>query len=902
MQWRAVVRQSEAINMYKNRTLPGHWLVTSTLACALAACGSNGTVVTRMDGTAATGQAIANSALTLKDSNGRTAHATSDANGRFSFNVESLRAPVVIKASAASGAVYAVVGANELNRQINVTPLSHAVVKMALGAADDAAIDTAFDGGSFDAISATAIARADAALLTLLRAEFGTQAGVSDSATNLRFTKFTPASATQDGDEIDRLLTLFQPAVGASGFVALNRVPELVNAVTVIRYDGVSDDLLTAGMGASGLAGAAPGYATATSPTAAELRKSAIYNNYRAVLDINANSGYGTLYGPNVDKNGVVTPLGASVGLIGGKEYIAYADDGSGQKNVTLMVQIPSSFDKGKPCIVTGTSSGSRGIYGAIGSAGEWGLKHGCAVAYTDKGSGTGLYTFDTDQVNARNGLRVARAAAGSTAIFTPKLTDAQRSAYNAGFPGRIASKHAHSQQNPEKDWGRNTLQAVAFAFYALNEEYGTALPGQTAKQRAVTPANTVVIASSISNGAGAALLAAEQDRLGLIKGVAASEPQIQSHGLTGFTVQQGGVAVPAQAKSLYDYSSFAALYQPCLHATAVGTSNANRCNSLQAKGLLTGSLATDAPTLAALQTDARNRMHAYGWLADSDPLLNLAALGGNFGNAVYVGWSNLMVTATYAYAYGQFAATDHVCGFSFANLDASGLPVAFGASGEAASFASGSGILGGLVYENSVGGAKVFALGTSPSTGVQDQSLDGFLCMRALATGLDPVSHAALTGPLATQSQRVQAGMAAVQASGNLHGKPSVIVQGRADTLIPVNHAARAYLGLNAQVEGASSQLRYIEVTNANHFDTNASAMPAVIVPLHVYLFRALDAVYANLSQGTALPPSQVVRTKTRAANTTPITTAEHLPLIAATPAAADSIALIATTVNVPN
>jgi hydroxybutyrate-dimer hydrolase len=106
----------------------------------------------------------------------------------------------------------------------------------------------------------------------------------------------------------------------------------------------------------------------------------------------------------------------------------------------------------------------------------------------------------------------------------------------------------------------------------------------------------------------------------------------------------------------------------------------------------------------------------------------------------------------------------------------------------------------------------------------------------------------------------------------------------------------------LNAQVEGASSQLRYIEVTNANHFDTNASAMPAVIVPLHVYLFRALDAVYANLSQGTALPPSQVVRTKTRAANTTPITTAEHLPLIAATPAAADSIALIATTVNVPN
>ena len=31
--------------------------------------------------------------------------------------------------------------------------------------------------------------------------------------------------------------------------------------------------------------------------------------------------------------------------------------------------------------IVTGTSSGSRGVYGAIGSSGEWGLKNGCALA-----------------------------------------------------------------------------------------------------------------------------------------------------------------------------------------------------------------------------------------------------------------------------------------------------------------------------------------------------------------------------------------------------------------------------------------------------------------------------------------------------------------------------------------
>jgi hydroxybutyrate-dimer hydrolase len=483
-------------------------------------------------------------------------------------------------------------------------------------------------------------------------------------------------------------------------------------------------------------------------------------------------------------------------------------------------------------------------------------------------------------------------------------MTDAARSAYNTSFPGRLASKHAHSQQNPEKDWGKNTLQAVSFAFYALNEEYGTAKSGQAARQRKITPANTVVIASSISNGAGSALLAAEQDRLGLIKGVAASEPQIQSRGVTGFTVQQGGTAVSAQAKSLYDYSTFAALYQPCISAVTVSLSptNVNRCNGLLAKGLLSGSPATDAPTLAALQTDARNRMHAYGWLGDSDALLNVPALGGNFGNAVYVGWSNLLVTATYAYAYGQFAANDHVCGFSFSNVDVNGLPVVFSAGAEATSFATQNGILGSLVYENSVGGAKVFALGTSPSTTVQDQSLDGFLCLRALATGVDPVTNAALTGTLAMQSQRVQAGIAAVQASGNLHGKPAVIVQGRADTLIPVNHASRAYLGMNAKVEGASSKLRYVEVTNANHFDTLANSMPSVIVPMHVYLFRALDAVYANLTSGTALPPSQVVRTTTRASASTLITTADNLPLIAATPATGDAISVTGATVNIPN
>jgi hydroxybutyrate-dimer hydrolase len=657
----------------------------------------------------------------------------------------------------------------------------------------------------------------------------------------------------------------------------LNLKPSFLGDISSKSYDGASDDLLTAGLGKTGLAATAPVYADSANPTAAELRRNAIHGNYRAVLDIAVNSGYGTLYGPNVDAKGVA---GAGEGKIAGSEYIAYADDGSGNQNVTLMVQVPAGFDVKNPCIVTGTSSGSRGIYGAIGSAGEWGLKNNCAVAYADKGSGTGLYAFDDDSVNLQSGLRSSRAAAGKNSIFTPVLTDAERSSFAAAYPGRIAFKHAHSQQNPEKDWGKVTLQAVEFAFYVLNEKYGALAKDNKSHIVALTSKNTVTIASSISNGAGSALLAAEQDSKGLISGVAASEPQIQPKVATGYTVRQGSVAVSGQGKALFDYSTYAALYQPCIAATAA---TPGRCTALVAKGLLSGG------DLAAQQADAKAKLKAYGWLVDSDVLQ-----GAHAG-------TNILVAVTYAYAYGKFSVTDKVCGFTFAPTDATGSPVAFTAAQKASSFATQNGIVGSVVYEDSVGGAKVYNFGVSANSGLADQSLDGFLCLRSLATGVDTVTGFALTGTLAAQSTRVRAGMAEVAASGNLKGKPAIIVHGRSDTLIPVNFASRAYVGLNAAVEGGASKLRYIEVTNANHFDSFSNVLPANIVPLHVYLFRALDAMLANLRNSTALPPSQVVRTVTRVDNTTLIASA-NLPAFATTPTAANSITLSGATITVPD
>jgi hydroxybutyrate-dimer hydrolase len=192
------------------------------------------------------------------------------------------------------------------------------------------------------------------------------------------------------------------------------------------------------------------------------------------------------------------------------------------------------------------------------------------------------------------------------------------------------------------------------------------------------------------------------------------------------------------------------------------------------------------------------------------------------------------------------------------------------------------------------------------------DGSLDGALCMRNLVTGLDTVTGAALTGTALANSQRVQTGLREVLLSGNLRGLPTVIVAGRSDTLVPVNHAARAYAAFNSKVEGGSSNLRYYEIMNGQHFDAfvpNAAGggvqgFDTLFVPVHLYFIRAMDLVWAKLKTGAALPASQVVRTTPRGGNpgAAPAVTATHVPAIAATPAPADAIAASTGTLSVPN
>ena len=109
-----------------------------------------------------------------------------------------------------------------------------------------------------------------------------------------------------------------------------------------------------------------------------------------------------------------------------------------------------------------------------------------------------------------------------------------------------------------------------------------------------------------------------------------------------------------------------------------------------------------------------------------------------------------------------------------------------------------------------------------------------------------------------------MRAGVAAVQRGANLRGKPTIIVHGRNDTLAPPNFSSRPNVLRNAQVEGAASRVRCIEVTNAQHFDASPPfpGYDTRYVPLHRCFIRAMDAMWAHLRSNAALPSSQLVRT----------------------------------------
>ncbi len=668
-------------------------------------------------------------------------------------------------------------------------------------------------------------------------------------------------------------------------------------------YNGDSDDLLTAGLGHAGIGNAAvPSVSNPAS--AAQLRRLVIYNNYRALIDPTTGGGYGTFYGPKVPLTGSVAL--PNDGKIAGDEFLALArsgrggddgdddddrDGGNGVNNVTMMVQVPAHFDPAKPCIVTGPSSGSRGVYGAIGTSGDWGLKRGCAVAYTDKGSGTGAHDLQNDKVHLITGVREFADVAGDASTFTANLSDVERAAFNAATPNRFAFEHAHSRVNPEKDWGRNVLQSVKFAFYVLNERMD--FPGA----KRFTPKNTIVIASSVSNGGGASVRAAEQDKDRLIDAVVVSEPNVNPEFDKRFAIKQGtGAPLLAHSRSLHDYTTLVNVFQGCASAAldlAAAPFNfapsAGRCAALAAAGLVSG---TGVPAQAA---SAQAAINAYGILVEQ----NIVQPSHWFA---YVPQSIAML---YSNAYGQFGVEDNLCGYSYGATNAGGTPDVlvddignslFGTSNgipptpnlpPAAFGAPNAGVH--LINNLADGGAKEDRV--SKTNQNSEQNLAGALCLRRLATGLGD-DGSRLDRAERRNHKRVQDGVEDIRANGDLNGRPAIFVTGRADAILPPNHASRAYVGRNRLVEGNNSRLSYYEITNAQHLDNfnRFGGFDSRFIPLHYYFIQALNMMYQHLTEGTPLPKSQVVHTIPRGTGA-PALTAANVPAIAATPLADDRI-----------
>lgn len=675
-----------------------------------------------------------------------------------------------------------------------------------------------------------------------------------------------------------------------------DEAPIVRGSVRIAVYDGMTDDLLSAGLNQAGLiSGVQPVFVDPLHPTAAELRRRAIHGNYRGIVDPAPAGGMGLLWGPQ--SPGAPIFSDATPGLIPGVEYKAYLSvrhrhQHDHVNNVPAAVQIPRHFNKDKPCIVVAAPSGSRSLYGGIAIA-EWGLFKGCAIALPGKGTDTGFHLLGVEAsayaVDDIDGVFGPAATIGDDAQFA--LTPSRKlDAYVAANPYRIATMQAHSGLNPERLWGEFALKGIEFAFWALNDHFDT--KGKKRFDRK----NTIVIAAGASNGGGMALRALEDDEKGLIDGLVVTEPNIGPE--DGRFVIRFGSSAPFDpaGRSIYDSMTLMSVYAPCaaLSPTLAGTpffglpplggaptdAPQNRCASLAEKGLVSGN------TIAEQAASALAAIRAHGYASEQD-----------WGIASHE-WLSLWraLQVTYANMYGRFDVQDNVCGVSFAAIGPTLAPAPIAETVAKRLFADSSGVppTGGvnLIADDAADGPILENYAVSRSSNRADLNLDSALCFRALQTG-EGSSGRENSGNHA----RVKSGTREIRTSGRLHGKPAIIIHGRRDALVFPNLHSRAYYALNQERERSKSRLSYIEVTSGQHFDAFISSLfvgpgGAQFAPLHYYFVDAMDRMYAHLTAGAKLPPSQVVRPTPRgAAPYTDANVPELLPLPTLTPAASDRI-----------
>jgi hydroxybutyrate-dimer hydrolase len=563
----------------------------------------------------------------------------------------------------------------------------------------------------------------------------------------------------------------------------------LASPVRETRHSG-DDDLLSAGLGLAGLRAAAPQPADPGHPTPAELRRLAIHTSWSGIADLDERGGIGTLYGP--------------VPRVPGREYSAFALVPGARQPHRVLAQVPDVFDLERPCLLVGPASGSRGVYGAIALAGGYGLPKGCAVACTDKGAGTDYFDFTSGTGTLLDGTR---GEAGAGLAFEPEPVSSE-------LP-LIGMKHAHSGDNPEADWGRHTIQAALFGLHALDRAFPAHAP--------FTPRNTTIIIAAVSNGAGAALRAMEQDTEGVFAAALAVAPNVTAPGF----------------RTLYDLATEAALLQPCLLGAPeaagwplfgmnplIPAAAQARCASLAEQGIVSSA----NPALAA--REIHDRLLAEGHDA--------AALEQAAVNVGFDLWR--AVAASYASAYLRRPADGMPCGFAVAGVDASLGARAVPPAERALWWATSNGI----APSDGIGLLDAgFAL--------PDPFLVGLRGLRALWTGGD------------AEAQALRAAVDATRATARLPDRPVLIVHGAADGITPAAFSSRQYVA--AVRRNGGRHLAYWEIERVQHFDAllGPTGLGARYLPLMPYAYAGLDELFDHLFGNAAAPGDRLINPPAR-------------------------------------
>ena len=625
------------------------------------------------------------------------------------------------------------------------------------------------------------------------------------------------------------------------------------------------DDLLTAGLGLDGLRGPLPGFADPARPTSAELRRRAVYLNYRGLHEIGERGGYGRLFGVRPGQR------------LGGVEYLVAlaGPDGSGRH--TAWLQIPENFDPRRPCLVAAAASGSRGVQGALPIAGAWAFAHGCALVSTDKGTGMGLFDVDSGTAIRIDGTLTDNPGDPEAGFF-PDV--APRPGTGRLEPHTVLFRHAQGGNNPEREWGHYLLQAIDAALQLLAREFSREQAGH-----GFQPEDVRIIATGISNGGMTVLRALETDVEGWIDGAVVSEPNVLVAGLTeGLEVESEGRLVPAPGRSLFDYATEHMLLQPC---AVLG--------GLPADAPFVAQLASMAPLLGGWSQGlgnagilpagtitnqagaARQRLREAGIRSEA---LELGAfnLGANLWPAV---------AYSYSMAYGRSAPWETPLGVRFAATDTKGQARALSREELARAFTDG----GGIAPTHGINALAPLVPGTPP-TFANGGSVSLALAFRALADRRLPGD--------ATWRDRVQHGLAEATMSARPGNRPIILLHGRADSLIPVNHTSRAYYAA-ARARGADG-LHYYEVVHGQHFDgfLGLPGFDSRYVPLQPHLESALDLMLQHLRDSAALPPSQVVRSQARGIALPPLSPT-HLGTIESRPADSNRVRFDGRRLKVP-